>query len=176
MLQRILIASALAATLAACSTPQPPAAVTPTPAQPSQPQVSAPSSDVDAAEKARLEAEARDRAERERLAGQSIYFDFDSNAIKSEYQGTVAAHADFLKKHAKQQVQIQGNTDARGSREYNLALGQRRAESVKKAMEVLGVPEQQVEAVSFGKEKPRANGNSEQDYAENRRADVSYGK
>ncbi|WP_396335787.1 OmpA family protein [Chromobacterium haemolyticum] len=69
---------------------------------------------------------------------------------------------------------MQGNTDARGSREYNLALGQRRAESVKKAMEVLGAKESQLEAVSFGKEKPRATGNTEADFAENRRADIVY--
>ena len=83
-------------------------------------------------------------------------------------------HAEFLKANANHKVVIQGNTDARGSREYNLALGQRRAESVKQAMQVLGVPEQQLEAVSFGKEKPRANGNSEADYAQNRRDDIVY--
>ncbi|RBH41924.1 peptidoglycan-associated lipoprotein, partial [Pseudomonas sp. MWU13-2860] len=83
-------------------------------------------------------------------------------------------HSAYLKQNADKKVIIQGNTDARGSREYNLALGQRRAESVKKAMEVLGAKESQLEAVSFGKEKPRATGNTDADFAENRRADIVY--
>jgi peptidoglycan-associated lipoprotein len=86
----------------------------------------------------------------------------------------VEAHAGYLKDHADRKVIIQGNTDARGSREYNLGLGQRRAESVKRSLEVLGVKDNQVEAVSLGKEKPKATGNTEADYAENRRADILY--
>jgi peptidoglycan-associated lipoprotein len=108
------------------------------------------------------------------LAKRSVFFDFDSNAVKSEYKPTVAAHAEFLKANSDQKVIIQGNTDARGSREYNLALGQRRAESVKQAMQVLGVPEKQLEAVSLGKEKPRATGSTDADYAQNRRDDIIY--
>ncbi|QEL57381.1 peptidoglycan-associated lipoprotein Pal [Chromobacterium paludis] len=108
------------------------------------------------------------------LAKRSVYFAFDSSAIDGAGKVTVSNHADYLKGHDAQKVIIQGNTDARGSREYNLALGQRRAESVKHAMEVLGVKEQQLEAVSFGKEKPKAMGHTEADYAENRRADIVY--
>ncbi|AAQ57789.1 peptidoglycan-associated lipoprotein Pal [Chromobacterium violaceum] len=107
------------------------------------------------------------------LAKRSVYFAFDSSAVDGEGKTTVANHADYLKGHDKKVI-IQGNTDARGSREYNLALGQRRAESVKHAMEVLGVKESQLEAVSFGKEKPKATGHSDADYAENRRADIVY--
>jgi len=109
------------------------------------------------------------------LAKRSVYFDFDKSVVKDEYKPLVAAHAEYLKAHAQHHVVIQGNTDARGSREYNLGLGQRRAESVKKAMEVLGVSNTQVEAVSFGKEKPKATGTTEADYSENRRDDIVYG-
>lgn len=108
------------------------------------------------------------------LAKRSVYFDFDSSVVKGDYKPLVAAHADYLKAHPTRKVVLQGNTDARGSREYNLGLGQRRAESVKQAMEVLGVADKQLEAVSFGKEKPRATGTSDADYAQNRRADIVY--
>lgn len=108
------------------------------------------------------------------LAKRSVYFDFDKSVVKDEYKPTVEAHAGYLKEHANRKVQIQGNTDARGSREYNLGLGQRRSEAVKQSLEVLGVKSSQLEATSYGKEKPKATGTSEADYAENRRADISY--
>lgn len=105
--------------------------------------------------------------------GKSVFFDFDQFAIKDEYKGVVEAHAAYLGKY-KGHVLVQGNTDVRGSREYNLALGQRRAESVKQSLEVLGVKPEQVEAVSLGMEKPRATGSTEADHAQNRRADFIY--
>lgn len=108
------------------------------------------------------------------LAKRSVYFDFDSSVVKNEYKPTVEAHAAYLKAAPQHKVVIQGNTDARGSREYNLGLGQRRAESVKRSLAVLGAKESQLEAVSFGKEKPKASGNTEADYAQNRRADIVY--
>ncbi len=108
------------------------------------------------------------------LSKRSVYFDFDSATVKGEYKPLVEAHSTFLKKNPQRKAQIQGNTDVLGSREYNLALGQRRAESVKNMMRVLGVPEGQLEAVSYGKEKPKATGTSDADNAQNRRADVAY--
>ncbi len=105
--------------------------------------------------------------------GKSVFFDFDQFAIKDEYKSVVEAHAAYLGKY-KGHVLVQGNTDVRGSREYNLALGQRRAESVKQSLEVLGVKPEQVEAVSFGMEKPRASGTADSDHAQNRRADFAY--
>jgi len=108
------------------------------------------------------------------LAKRSIYFDFDSYIVKDEFKGVVEAHAKYLVAHKDRKVVIQGNTDERGGREYNLALGQKRAEAVRKAMALLGVPESQIEAVSFGKEKPKAQGSDEAAYAENRRSDISY--
>jgi peptidoglycan-associated lipoprotein len=108
------------------------------------------------------------------LAKRSIYFDFDSYIVKEEFKPVVEAHAKYLVANKSRKVVIQGNTDERGGREYNLALGQKRAEAVRKSLSVLGVPESQMEAVSFGKEKPKAQGNDEAAWAENRRADIVY--
>jgi peptidoglycan-associated lipoprotein len=108
------------------------------------------------------------------LAKRSVYFDLDSYAIKPEFQTLIEAHAKYLRDNKTRKVSIEGNTDDRGSREYNLALGQKRAEAVKKAFSLLGVGDSQVEAVSFGKEKPRATGEDEAAWAENRRADIRY--
>jgi peptidoglycan-associated lipoprotein len=108
------------------------------------------------------------------LSRRSVYFDYDSNVVKDEFKPLVTAHAKYLSTNRTQRVTIQGNTDERGSREYNLALGQRRADAVKEMMTLLGAPTSQIETVSFGEEKPRAQGNTEQAYAENRRADLVY--
>ncbi|MCA1977728.1 MAG: peptidoglycan-associated lipoprotein Pal [Thiobacillus sp.] len=108
------------------------------------------------------------------LSKRSIYFDYDSFVVKDEYRPALEAHAAFLLANKGAHVILQGNTDERGSREYNLALGQRRAEAVRKALAVLGVSDAQLEAVSFGEEKPRKEGDSEEAYAENRRVDVVY--
>lgn len=108
------------------------------------------------------------------LAKRSVYFDFDSSSIKETDKPVIEAHSTYLKANPARKVIIQGNTDARGSNEYNLALGQRRSESVKHAMEVLGVKDTQLEAVSLGKTKPKAEGNNDEAYAENRRADIVY--
>lgn len=107
------------------------------------------------------------------LAKRSVYFDFDSYVVKREYDSVADVHARYLSKNQKK-VLIQGNTDERGGREYNLALGQKRAEALRKKMAILGVPEAQMEAVSLGKEKPKATGSDEQSWAENRRDDIVY--
>ena len=108
------------------------------------------------------------------LAKRSVYFDFDSNAVKDEYRGLVQAHSRYMNDRRDSRIRIEGNCDERGSREYNLALGQRRAESVKRVMTVLGVAEGRIETVSFGEEKPKAPGHDEAAWAENRRADIRY--
>jgi peptidoglycan-associated lipoprotein len=108
------------------------------------------------------------------LSRRSVYFDYDSNAVKEEFKPLVSAHAGYISKNRQQRMTIQGNTDERGSREYNLALGQRRADAVKQAMTLLGAPSAQIETVSFGEEKPRAQGSTEQAFSENRRADIVY--
>lgn len=108
------------------------------------------------------------------LSQRSIYFDFDSFVVKPEYQSVVQAHAHYLAKNKGRRILIQGNTDERGGREYNLALGQKRAEAVRQAMALTGASDSQMEAVSLGKEKPRATGSNEAAWAENRRADIVY--
>lgn len=108
------------------------------------------------------------------LSKRSIYYDLDKFDIKDEYKGLVEAHARYLRDNRGAKMLIQGNTDERGSREYNLALGQRRAESVKKMLMLLGAQESQVEAVSLGEEKPKAAGSSEEAWAQNRRSDILY--
>ena len=108
------------------------------------------------------------------LSKRSIYFDYDSNVVKDEYKNLVQSHARFLADNKSRHVRIEGNCDERGSREYNLALGQRRAEAVKKVMTVLGVQDGRIETVSFGEEKPKNPGHDEAAWAENRRADIRY--
>ena len=108
------------------------------------------------------------------LSKRSIYFDFDSFVVKPEYQGTVEAHGKFLVANPSRRVTIEGNADERGSREYNLALGQKRADVVKQALMLLGAKEAQIESVSLGEEKPRCDDRTETCYAENRRGDMLY--
>lgn len=101
-----------------------------------------------------------------------VYFDYDSFVVKEEFRPTVEANARALAADRTRKVTVEGHTDERGSREYNLALGQKRAEAVTRAMALLGANDSQMEAVSFGKERPAVNGNDEQAYARNRRAEV----
>lgn len=108
------------------------------------------------------------------LANRSVYFDYDSFVVREDGKPIVANHSGYLTKNTGRKVLIQGNTDERGGTEYNLALGQKRAEAVRRAMTALGVSENQMEAVSLGEEKPKATGSDEAAWAENRRADIVY--
>jgi peptidoglycan-associated lipoprotein len=108
------------------------------------------------------------------LSKRSVYFDFDSFIVKDEFKPLVTAHSKYLSQNKAAQVTITGNADERGSTEYNLALGQKRADAVKKVMTLLGATEAQIETVSFGKEKPKNPGHDEAAWAENRRADIVY--
>jgi peptidoglycan-associated lipoprotein len=101
-----------------------------------------------------------------------VYFDFDSYTIKDEYRGLIEANAKALAGAKAKRMTVEGHTDERGGREYNLALGQKRAETVARAMSLLGVSADQVEAVSFGKERPAAQGSDEAAWAKNRRAEI----
>ncbi len=107
-------------------------------------------------------------------AERSVYYDFDSYVIKSQYQPLIQAHGGYLSNSRNARVTVQGNCDERGSREYNLALGQKRADAVRNAMTVLGASKSQIETVSFGKEKPRCTEHSESCWSQNRRADIIY--
>ena len=108
------------------------------------------------------------------LAKRSVYFDYDSYSLREDGKPVITAHAQYLSKSQGRKVIIQGNTDERGGREYNLALGQKRAEAVRRSLAAIGVPDSQMEAVSLGKEKPKATGSDEAAWAENRRADIVY--
>ncbi len=114
------------------------------------------------------------RDPRSPLSKRSVFFDYDSFTVKDDYKPLVEAHAAYLKRAPKARIVVEGNTDERGSREYNLALGQKRSEAVKKVMTLLGVNEAQIESVSFGEEKPRNPASTESAWAENRRADIRY--
>jgi len=109
------------------------------------------------------------------LSKRSVYFDFDSNAVKDDYRGLVQAHSRYMTNDKRDaRIRIEGNCDERGSREYNLALGQRRADAVQKRMAILGIPADRIESVSYGKEKPKATGHDETSWSENRRSDIVY--
>ena len=110
------------------------------------------------------------------LSKRSIYYEYNRYEIQEEYVPIIEAHAKLLMAHTDLRVAVQGNCDDRGSREYNLALGQRRADSVRRAMVLLGVKEKQIETVSFGAEKPVAFGQDEESWAKNRRSDIVYPK
>ena len=103
-----------------------------------------------------------------------VYFDYDSFVIRSEFQALIESHARYLKADSSRKVAIEGHTDETGGREYNLALGQKRSEAVRRALTLLGVADSQVEAVSFGKEKPAVAGSDEASMAKNRRAEINY--
>jgi peptidoglycan-associated lipoprotein len=108
------------------------------------------------------------------LSKRSVYYDFDKYDVKAEYKPMVEAHAKYLTGNKSAKVAVQGNCDERGSREYNIALGNHRADSVRKMMNVMGASDSQIEVVSFGEEKPRATCHDESCWKENRRSDIVY--
>lgn len=108
------------------------------------------------------------------LSKRSVFFDFDSYAIKDDYKSMLEAHARYLQANRDARMTVEGNTDERGSREYNIALGQRRADAAKRMMMLFGATDAQIETVSFGKEKPKNGGHDEGAWAENRRDDLAY--
>jgi peptidoglycan-associated lipoprotein len=108
------------------------------------------------------------------LSQRSVYFEFDDSAVRSQDQALLQAHGKYLATNRGVRAKIEGNCDERGSREYNLALGQRRAQSAKNVLKVLGVDDSRVEVVSFGEDKPAAAGHDEASWAKNRRADIRY--
>lgn len=108
------------------------------------------------------------------LSQRSVYFAFNRYTVADDYQSLLQQHAEYLKQNPQRRILIQGNTDERGTSEYNLALGQKRAEAVRRALSLMGVSDAQMEAVSLGKEKPKALGHDEESWSQNRRADIVY--
>ncbi|GAA5173735.1 hypothetical protein GCM10025771_01670 [Niveibacterium umoris] len=168
-MRKLLLPSLIAVALGACSTAPTQTAPVVEPAKPTPP-----AAQTAPAQPPVVDPLAALKDPNNILSHRSVYFDYDKYDIRVIYQPLVEAHAKFLVSHPELKVMIQGNTDERGSREYNLALGQKRSEAVKKAMSLLGAKESQLEAVSIGKENPRAQGHNEEAWAENRRADIKY--
>jgi peptidoglycan-associated lipoprotein len=108
------------------------------------------------------------------LSKRSVYFEFDSFVVEDKYKPQLEAHAKYLAGNKTVKITLQGHTDERGSREYNIALGQKRAEAVKRVLVLMGAQEVVIETVSYGKEKPKREGHDEASWAENRRVDVVY--
>jgi peptidoglycan-associated lipoprotein len=171
-MKKILASTLLVSLLAACGTTKQPEA-TPAPVE-SKPAASAPApttQPVKPVEQAGLDPL---KDPNNILSKRSVFFDFDKYEVKDEFRPVIEAHAQFLKQNPNRSVRIEGNTDERGSAEYNLALGQKRSEAVRAALKALGASDNQMEATSNGKEKPRAQGSNEAAWAENRRADMVY--
>jgi peptidoglycan-associated lipoprotein len=171
----ILIASALAA----CATTQAPDTQPPAGVEDRAPGTRAvpakPVTGVDlTGDKPAAPASAPHRDPANILSQRSVYYDFDKYDIKDEFKPVIEAHAAYLRENSGLKMLIQGNTDERGSREYNIALGQRRSEGVKRMLLLLGVREEQVEAVSLGEEKPKETGHNEEAWTRNRRSDMLY--
>ncbi|CAM5787216.1 peptidoglycan-associated lipoprotein Pal [Rhizobacter fulvus] len=170
----LTLALAAAAALAACSstpldTPKPPV-TSATTLPPATPPAGTAQSKV-----ATVTLDPLDDPKSE-LAARSVYFGYDDFAVDPKYQPLVQAHGRFLQSHAQVQIRIEGNTDERGSREYNLALGDKRAQIVAKQLELMGAKPAQIEPVSYGEERPKSEGHDEAAWAENRRADIRYVK
>ncbi|MDM5177108.1 peptidoglycan-associated lipoprotein Pal [Massilia sp. DJPM01] len=161
-----------AALLSACNTPvkETPTPVTERPVV-AKPDVAADKRDVNPVETGSVDPLNDPKGA---LAARSVYFDLDSYVVREDGKPIVENHAGYLSKNKGRKIIIQGNTDERGGTEYNLALGQKRAEAVRKSMASLGVAESQMEAVSLGEEKPKATGGGEAAWTENRRADIVY--
>ncbi len=167
----ILIASSFALLLGACASQQ--TAEAPQPAPAPQASAPAPAPQAQPVEQPQMAMNPL-HDPNSILAKRSIYFDFDKSNIKPAFNALVEAHAGYMTGHASATIRIEGNTDERGSREYNLALGQRRADSLRKAMVLLGVSDQRIETISWGEEKPKASGHDEAAWSQNRRDDIIY--
>ena len=170
-MKKTILALAVTSVLAACSSTPPASTAAPTAEKTAAPAAVAPAAPATGPVKQALyPAKGVGGA----LGQRGIYYDFDKYAVKDQYKPVVDAHGDFLVSHSAAKVTLQGNCDERGSREYNLGLGQRRADSVRKVLAAKGVKDSQMETVSYGKEKPRNPGHNEAAWAENRRTDIVY--
>jgi peptidoglycan-associated lipoprotein len=170
---RALATLALAALLAACSTPAPPPAPTPPPAPPAPAAPPPAPPPVAKAEPVVPVESPMERFERERRSAdeRSVYFAFDRYTLNPDDDAVIAAHARLAQSYANDHLTLRGNCDERGSREYNLALGQHRADTVKQRLVLLGVAADRIETVSLGKEQPRALCHEEKCWSQNRRTD-----
>ena len=174
MFKNPMLALALAAALAGCSstpldTPKAPVET----AKPVMPVASSPLTGADSSRVANVTLDPLDDP-KSTLAQRSVYFAFDDFTIDPKYLPLIQAHGQYLGAHPQAQIRVEGNADERGSHEYNLSLGDKRAQIVARQLELMGAKANQVEAVSYGEERPRNPGHDEAAWAENRRADIRY--
>jgi peptidoglycan-associated lipoprotein len=173
MIRRILMGLLLAVSLAGCSSVK----LNDVPVEDRSPTAAAPTAPTTGSQSsvAPVDANATNgTAQGPVNVARLVYFDYDSFEIKAESQAIIEAHARFLRSNPQRKVSLEGHTDERGGREYNLALGQKRAEAVRRSLALLGVADAQMEAVSFGKEKPASAGSDEAAWAQNRRVEIAY--
>jgi peptidoglycan-associated lipoprotein len=176
-LSHALALTLLAVGLAACSKPKQvqPDATPPAPADTGA-QTSGVGVDTGPATGATGMSAAQQQALAALQAKNIVYFEFDSSEIRSDYMGVVAAHAAYLTKYPTARVRLEGHTDERGSREYNIGLGERRAQTVRKALLLQGVADGQITTVSYGEERPAVEGSDESSLAKNRRVELVQGQ
>jgi peptidoglycan-associated lipoprotein len=172
-MKKLTISVLLLSMLAACASDKP-AEVVAEPVAPIEAPVAAPVAEAPK-EAAPVAVDALDDAN-SILAKRSAFFDFDKSVVKAADKPVVQAHGQYLAGNPGRKVVVEGNADERGSSEYNLALGNRRADSVKKMLIVSGAKSGQISTVSYGEEKPRATGHNEAAWSQNRRADIVYSK
>lgn len=176
-MKKMLVLAGMALVLGACSSTQQPAQVADTKQAPVQ-QSTAPTQPPTTASTTTQQTPATRldplKDPKSPLSSRVIYFDYDKDVVKAEFQALVQAHAKFLSENRTRKIRLEGHADERGSREYNMALGQRRADAVRKAVSVLGVSGDRVETVSFGEDKPKSSGHDEAAWAQNRRVEIVY--
>ncbi|TAM33912.1 MAG: OmpA family protein [Burkholderiaceae bacterium] len=171
MMKRILLAFAVVALMAGCSSG---VNLHKAPVEDQSGSMSTQGANTAASAVAPVSATSSDQNAAGPAGSHVVYFDFDKYIVKPEFQGVIESNAGFLKTDRARHAVIEGNTDDVGSAEYNLALGQKRAEAVRRALDLLGVNDSQLEAISYGKEKPVAMGTDEASRAKNRRAVIDY--
>jgi peptidoglycan-associated lipoprotein len=173
-MKKIILSIVLVNLLAACASEAPKEVVN-EPDATAAAEAAAPATEAaDTAQTATAPVAAEASAEAAVPDARSVFFPFDVDAVQAGDRATIQAHGAYLGKNSKAKVRVEGNADERGSSEYNLALGQRRANNVKKLLILSGAKSSQIETVSYGEEKPRATGHDEASWAQNRRADVVY--
>lgn len=172
-MKKLIISVVLVNLLAACASQKPKETITVAPDPVPAAKVEAPAAAP--AEPARVAVDPLDDPANI-LAKRSVYYPFDVAAVQDADKPIVQAHAKYLSEHPNRKVRLEGNCDERGSNEYNLGLGQRRADGVKKMLELGGAKEGQLDAISYGEEKPRASGHNEASWSQNRRTDLNYAK
>jgi peptidoglycan-associated lipoprotein len=176
-MNKLIVSLSLVALLGACATKEQPAQVADTkPAPTAATTTTAPPPTTTASTTTPVPAQRLDplKDPANPLSKRVIYFDYDKDSVKPEYQALVQAHANYLVQNRNRKIRLEGHADERGSREYNMALGQRRSDAVRKAVGVLGVGSERIETVSFGEDKPKVNGHDESAWAQNRRVEIVY--